>query len=130
MMSLFVLLAIVLSCNAQQNYPFRNTSLSIEDRVKVGRVSSLDRFTSRTLIQDLVQRLTTDEMVLQMARGGAENNGASLFTVEEYIVYYILQVLLLQLIVLASRPISGALSVLVEMLGLDLLLLFHRLWEW
>ena len=39
MMSLLVLLAVVLSyscgTNAQQNYPFRNTSLSIEDRVKV-----------------------------------------------------------------------------------------------
>lgn len=81
MMSLFVLLVVALSCNAQQSYPFRNTSLPIEDRVKVGRVLWLvlhGFYCSCMLIQDLVQRLTTDEMVLQMARGGAENNGEDL----------------------------------------------------
>ncbi|XP_077989175.1 uncharacterized protein LOC144443528 [Glandiceps talaboti] len=50
------LLLLVASSNG--DYPFRNTSLSWNERV-----------------QDLVGRLTLDEMILQMARGGVLTNG-------------------------------------------------------
>ncbi|XP_064392288.1 uncharacterized protein LOC135339960 isoform X2 [Halichondria panicea] len=42
----------------KDDFPFRNVSLQIPERVK-----------------DLVDRLTLDEMVLQMSRGGASKNG-------------------------------------------------------
>ncbi|XP_043915951.1 probable beta-D-xylosidase 5 [Protopterus annectens] len=56
---MFQVIIVLMWCAAsdEQDYPFRNTSLSWEDRVS-----------------DLIDRLTLDEMVLQMARGGARKN--------------------------------------------------------
>ncbi|KAM4045408.1 uncharacterized protein ACNLHF_009238 [Anomaloglossus baeobatrachus] len=53
-----VLLLLQLSASLGQDYPFQNPSLSWDVRVK-----------------DLINRLSLEEMVLQMARGGAMQNG-------------------------------------------------------
>ena len=77
-----------------QDYPFRNTSLSFDDRVKVTIVPiiiirkdsdwqpciSIYLRKSRSAwifvsLQDLVDRLTLDEIVSQMSHGGALLNG-------------------------------------------------------
>ena len=54
-----------------------NTSLSFDDRMKVRKeFPSKSRWISSILfVQNLVGRLTLDEMVAQMSHGGASRNG-------------------------------------------------------
>ncbi|XP_071942033.1 uncharacterized protein [Antedon mediterranea] len=55
---MLLLLSIIFCVNGEEDYPFRNTSLPWKDRV-----------------DDLVSRLTLNEIILQMTKGGAYNNG-------------------------------------------------------
>ena len=71
---------VVTYCNAT-DYPFRNVSLPFSERVKVSYHNYLFVIVTFSvheclfLHQDLVDRLTLDELIGQMAHGGAVKNG-------------------------------------------------------
>ena len=73
-----MVMSLVFALCQGQPFPFMNVSLSFDDRVKVSFVSRemLRLFEIHPPLQDLVGRLTVDEMVAQMSHGGAESNGS------------------------------------------------------
>ena len=89
MVVLHMLLTFVLLCDASnhsfQFYPFQNNiSLSFRDRVKVGETFYVIDTRYDTIgyplfqsffFQDLVDRLSLEEIVEQLSHGGAEFNG-------------------------------------------------------